>query len=122
MNAVRLRSTLAAVLLAFTVGACSSSPGGSATGAAGGSSAAGARITIKNFMFGPATLTVHPGETVTVVNQDSTAHTVTADDKSFDTGAINGGATTTFTAPATAGSYPYICTIHQFMHATLAVG
>lgn len=81
------------------------------------------RITIKNFMFGPAALTVHPGAKVTVVNQDSTAHTVTATgDKEFDTGTIAPGRTATFTAPAKPGTYGYICSIHQFMTGTLTVG
>ncbi|WP_255431312.1 cupredoxin domain-containing protein [Streptacidiphilus sp. PB12-B1b] len=76
---------------------------------------------ISNFAFHPAALTVKPGEKVTVVNHDSTAHTVT-DGSVFNTGDVNSGATVTFTAPAKAGSYPYICTIHQFMHGTLNVG
>ncbi|MFI9272245.1 cupredoxin domain-containing protein [Kitasatospora sp. NPDC052896] len=126
MTAARLPSTLAAVLLTLTVNACSSSHSGAPVGSApnappAGSSSAAARITIKNFLFAPATITVHPGEQVTVVNEDATTHTVTAEDKSFDTGAVNGGASATFTAPTTPGSYPYICTIHQYMHATLTV-
>ncbi|WP_232248533.1 cupredoxin domain-containing protein [Streptacidiphilus rugosus] len=81
-----------------------------------------AQITISNFAFQPGDLTVAPGATVTVVNHDSTAHTVTASGGGgFDTGHINGGASGTFTAPTKPGSYPYICTIHQFMHGTLTV-
>jgi plastocyanin len=57
-----------------------------------------------------------------VDNHDSTAHTLTATaGKAFDTGTIGAGKSGTFTAPAAAGSYPYICTIHQFMHGTLIV-
>ena len=98
----------------------SSTSGGSASGAS--TAGASARITIHNFAFSPATLTVTPGEVVTVVNQDSTAHTVTATGaKAFDTGDVGPGDTVAFKAPTTAGSYPYICTIHQFMHGTLIV-
>ncbi|KJS58088.1 hypothetical protein VM95_35615 [Streptomyces rubellomurinus] len=64
---------------------------------------------------------MHPGDTITVVNDDTTAHTLTASDKSFDTGTIAPGKSATLTAPAKPGSYPYICTIHQFMHGTLTV-
>jgi plastocyanin len=81
-------------------------------------------IVIKNFAFVPADLTVSPGATITVHNEDPATHTVTAvspHDKVFDTGDIAGGATKTFTAPSSAGSYPYICEIHQFMHGTLTV-
>ena len=39
----------------------------------------------------------------------------------FNTRDVGPGGAATFTAPATAGTYPYICMIHQFMHATLVV-
>ncbi|MBT2526830.1 cupredoxin domain-containing protein [Streptomyces sp. ISL-99] len=81
-----------------------------------------ARITIKNFTFKPADLTVGPGTKVTVINEDSTPHTVTASDsKAFDTGNIAAGKTVTFTAPTSAGTYAYICTIHQYMKGSLTV-
>lgn len=94
------------------------SPTGSASGAAGGNA-----ITIQNFAFSPADLSVAAGATVTVANKDSVTHTVTAGDspKSFDTGNIAAGATTAFKAPAKAGTYAYSCTIHPFMHGTLTV-
>ena len=97
------------------------SPGSTASG--GSSTAVSAsQIVISNFAFSPKDLTVHPGQTVTVVNNDSTAHTLTAaPGKTFDTGTIEPGKSATFTAPATVGAYPYICTIHQFMHGTLTV-
>jgi plastocyanin len=78
---------------------------------------------IRNFSFQPSTLVVAPGAKVTVRNADPAAHTVTASgaSKLFDTGNIAPGATVTFTAPSSVGSYSYICLIHQFMHATLQV-
>ncbi|QKW10460.1 cupredoxin domain-containing protein [Streptomyces sp. NA04227] len=80
------------------------------------------RITIKNFTFEPDDLTVRPGQKVTVVNEDSTSHTVTATgDKAFDTGTIDAGETATFTAPDKAGKYAYLCTIHQQMKGSLTV-
>ena len=100
----------------------SASESASASASSGGSSAGAAEIVIQNFAFSPATLTVTPGEKVTVMNKDTTTHTVTATgSKPFDTGDIAAGTTTTFTAPAAAGVYHYICTIHQFMHGTLTV-
>ncbi|MYZ34389.1 hypothetical protein GT002_04525 [Streptomyces sp. SID4917] len=75
-----------------------------------------------NFAFMPAALTVAPGARITVTNKDDTAHTVTATaGKAFDTGTVDAGRTVTFTAPAKAGVYPYICTIHPFMKGTLTV-
>ncbi|MFE0465531.1 cupredoxin domain-containing protein [Kitasatospora sp. NPDC058965] len=120
MATARLRPLLAAGLLALAVTACSGgSPG---TPAATGGTAGAVRITIKDFRFSPDTATVHPGETVTVVNEDTTAHTLTAQDKSFDTGTLEPGRSATVTAPAEPGRYPYLCTIHPFMAGTLTVG
>ncbi len=72
-------------------------------------------------MFSPMSLSVSPGATVTVKNEDSATHTVTASDKSFDTGDVAPGGTKTFTAPKKAGSYSYICSIHNYMQGTLTV-
>ncbi|MFI6849321.1 cupredoxin domain-containing protein [Kitasatospora sp. NBC_00085] len=110
---------------AGTVSASASTASASATGTPSPSSttSSGAvQVTIKNFLFEPADFTVRPGETVTVTNEDSAAHTLTAADKSFDTGTIAPGKSATFTAPTQPGSSPYICTIHPFMHGTLTVG
>lgn len=81
-----------------------------------------ARITIKDFTFEPADLTVAPGTKVTVVNEDTAPHTVTAGgDTPFDTGTVDGGEKATFTAPSRAGTYDYICTLHQYMKGALTV-
>jgi plastocyanin len=80
-----------------------------------------ATITIKNFAFQPATMTAKAGSTITVKNNDTTTHTVTADNSSFNTGNIDSGVTKTFTVPSTPGSVPYHCSIHPFMHGTLTV-
>ena len=130
----RSRSRAARVLLPLAllmiVGAlltgCGSSSKSSASATTSGGSAAstggtsGDVIDIKNFAYAPVSITVKPGATVTVKNDDVATHTVT-DSGKFDTGDIAPGASKTFTAPMTAGSYPYICTIHQFMHGTLVV-
>ncbi|MDJ0347269.1 cupredoxin domain-containing protein [Streptomyces sp. H10-C2] len=112
----------ACALLALT--ACSSSSGGTPSTSASVSNPAGgaAQIVIKDFLFSPASLTVAPGTVVTVKNEDNTAHTATATgSKAFDTGTIAGGKSTTFKAPATAGTYDYICNIHQYMKGKLTV-
>jgi plastocyanin len=74
-------------------------------------------------MFAPASLTVAPGTVVTVRNEDTVTHTLAdkADAGLFSTGDIAAGQSKTFKAPAKAGSYGYICTIHQYMSGTLNV-
>jgi plastocyanin len=90
----------------------------------GGSSkvaSSGGGVKIANFAFSPATLTVSGSGRITVTNDDSTAHTFTADDgHSFDTGSIDPGSSSSVTAPKP-GRYAYHCSIHPFMHGTLVV-
>jgi plastocyanin len=85
----------------------------------GGSTEAGA-ITIASFRFADE-VTAEPGATVTVTNDDSDSHTVTADEGEFDV-AVDGGETAEFTAPAEAGEYAFHCEIHSSMTSTLVVG
>ena len=79
-------------------------------------------VSIKNFAFAPASITVKAGTTVTWTNADQDAHTVTSDGKSgpLNSKPLNPGESYqhTFTQ---AGTYSYLCTIHPFMTATVTV-
>jgi plastocyanin len=98
--------------------ASANSSGSSSPAASGGSASA---VKISNFKFAPASVTVKPGARVAVTNEDSTAHTATADDgHSFDTGTLAQGASQTISV-SKPGSYAYHCSIHPFMHGTLVV-
>jgi plastocyanin len=98
--------------------ASANSSGSSSQVASGGSASA---VKISDFKFAPASVTVKPSARVAVTNEDSTAHTATADDgHSFDTGTLAQGASQTISV-SKAGSYPYHCSIHPFMHGTLVV-
>jgi plastocyanin len=82
--------------------------------------AQGATVKISNFTFGPPTLTVHPGTTVTWINDDDTAHTIMAMDKSFRSKPLDTGDrfAFTFTKP---GEYTYFCTVHPMMTGKVVV-
>lgn len=80
---------------------------------------ASATIHIKSFAYSGAD-SVPAGSTVTVMNMDNEAHTVTADDGSFDA-IVKAGTSITFTAPAKPGTYTYHCTYHSNMYGTLTV-
>ena len=77
-------------------------------------------VEIKNFAFGPKTLTVKKGTTIVWTNQDSVGHTATADDGSFDTGLLAKGKSGSVTFDQ-AGTYTYHCTPHPYMKATIVV-
>jgi plastocyanin len=96
----------------------SSSPSASDSGGAGSSSKL--VITIKDFGYAGPT-SVPAGSTVTVRNEDSVAHTLTADSAGGFDVTIAPGKSATFKAPAKTGSYPYHCTYHANMHGTLKV-
>lgn len=83
-------------------------------------SAASRSVTIKDFAFSPATVTVNVGETVTWTNRGPSAHTATATDKSFDTGLLSKGksASHRFTV---AGTFSYYCKPHPFMKGKVQV-
>lgn len=83
-------------------------------------SAKSGRVTIKNYGFAPASLSVKAGTRITWTNHDATAHTATADQGSLDTGTINPGQSKTidFNKP---GTYPYHCAFHAFMTGTIKV-
>jgi plastocyanin len=76
--------------------------------------AAAATVNIDNFVFGPETLTVAPGTTVTWTNRDDIPHTVVANDKSFKSKVMDTDEkfSFTFTKP---GEFGYFCSLHPHM-------
>lgn len=77
-------------------------------------------VGIQNFTYMSANLTINVGDTVTWTNSDSAPHTATSDKPLFDTGTLTTGMSGSFTFN-TAGTFPYHCTIHPFMTATVTV-
>jgi plastocyanin len=117
---LRLTSVLVTAVVVSLLAACGGSDGVT-TGSAPTPGDGAAGVSISNFKFAPATLTVKRGGRVTVTNDDSTAHTATADDgRSFDTGTLQPGDAKAV-APSKPGRYAYHCSIHPFMHGTIVV-
>jgi len=78
-------------------------------------------VTIENFGFSPAAITVKAGATVTWTNHDEEPHSVVSSDEPMRSPTLAGQADTfshTFTKP---GRYAYNCGIHPFMHGTVEV-
>ena len=70
--------------------------------------------------YDPPALEVGVGDTVVWTNTGAVAHTVTADDGSFDSGSIEPGATWEYTFEEV-GEFKYHCDPHPFMVATVSV-
>jgi plastocyanin len=77
-------------------------------------------VSIKDYAFRPATLTVNAGDTVTFVNNDDETHTATANDNTFDSGSLKEKASFSYTF-AKPGTYTYHCKIHTTMKGTIVV-
>ena len=77
-------------------------------------------VDISDYAYHKAAITVAAGTTITFTNHDDDPHTVTADDKSFDSKGLGNGDTWThkFTKP---GKYTYHCSAHPFMKGTIIV-
>jgi plastocyanin len=71
-------------------------------------------------LFSPATITVALGTTVKWTNKDGVTHNVTSDDGVFTSPNIINNGTFTYTF-SVAGTFPYHCTIHPSMTATIIV-
>jgi len=89
-------------------------------GAAGVVTGPVTKTEIKTMTFGLQRIEIPAGTTVTWTNNDPLVHTVTADDKSWDSGAIEPGKTWSHTFTQ-AGEYAFHCTPHPFMKAVVVV-
>jgi plastocyanin len=102
----------------ITVGGYPSS--GPSMGGAAPSRGSSGDVTIVDFAFQPASISVPAGSTVTWNNTGGATHTVTAFNGAFDSGNLSPGGSfsETFSNP---GVYMYHCTIHHNMVGTVMV-
>jgi plastocyanin len=128
--ATTMRRLVGPLLLVAAVAIIAASCNGTGPSAYGASASTAATTTaatatnaatIKGFAFQPDVLKVEVGAKVTWTNDDTVAHTVTADTNSFASGNLQPGGSFsfTFTRP---GTYAYHCSIHPSMHGSVVVG
>jgi plastocyanin len=114
-----LRSAISAALIGAAVG--SMLAGGVLFAGAQTPAVAPAAVSIDNFTFNPATLTVKAGTKVTWTNRDDIPHGIASANNAFarsqalDT---DDSFTFTFTTP---GTYQYFCYIHPHMTGSIVV-
>lgn len=85
-----------------------------------GPSANGTVVHVRDFLYAPRSLYVRTNQTVTFINDDAEAHTVTGSTRSFDSGTIDPQAEWrhSFSRP---GAYYYTCSFHPYMHGRIVV-
>jgi amicyanin len=124
--------SLLGLFLLFALAACAGSPTTTTTGtpattagpttASGTTTAAGqtqkAAVSIQNFAFSPAQLTIKVGTTVVWTNDDSAGHNIKSD--AFTSPMMAKGQTFEFTFDK-AGTYDYICGVHPTMKGQIIV-
>lgn len=81
---------------------------------------ASTEVKIDNFSFGPATLTVAAGATVTWINRDDIPHTVASSEGVFKSKTLDTDEKFSYTFTK-AGTYPYFCSIHPKMTGKIVV-
>jgi plastocyanin len=77
-------------------------------------------VSISNFAFAPAELTLLPGDTVVWTNDDAFRHTASADSGAWSSPELRTGERFRFVATRP-GRFPYHCSAHPVMRATLIV-
>jgi plastocyanin len=115
-NSVWVASFTAAVIIAIVL-LIAGSPTVSANDQP---SAANAAVNIDNFVFGPQTITVPVGATVTWTNKDDIPHTSVSTDGVFKSKVLDTDEKFSYTFTK-AGTYPYYCTIHPKMTGKVVV-
>lgn len=84
-------------------------------------SAADFTVHIKNYAYSPTAITVHKGDKITWINDDSIGHTVTADQANcFKSGNIAPGASWSHVFVGK-GTHGYHCDYHPYMKGTVTV-
>jgi plastocyanin len=77
-------------------------------------------VKIDNFSFGPETLSVPVGTTVTWINRDDIPHTVVSTAGVFKSKVLDTDEKFSFTF-SKVGNYPYFCSIHPKMTGKIVV-
>ena len=116
-----MNKRMSARLFGLAIGALVAASAGTG-GAQQPAKATPTEITIDNFAFAPATLTIARGTQVTWVNHDDEPHTVVSASKelSFKSQALDTDDKFSFTFDK-AGTFEYFCSLHPYMKAKVVV-
>jgi plastocyanin len=111
------RAALVPVCIALGLAGCGGDESPEKAAGAGSSSTT---VEIVDFKYKPATIEVERGDAITWDNVDTAGHTATADDRSFDTAAVDKGESKKVTM-TDVGTFAYHCDFHPFMKGKVVV-
>jgi plastocyanin len=107
--------------IATLVAGCGSGGDGTDQSSSGPSGAGVSAVTIQDYTYRPASITVPKGTTVTFTNRDSTPHTATSKQSGvFESGSIDTGKSGKVGLEES-GTFAYYCLFHPFMKGTIVV-
>ena len=118
-----LRNCVVAGLLGLTLAfgtACSKGPTSPTNNTGTPVSIVSGATNLTTTAYSPNPITIAVGATITWTNRDTTTHTSTGLNGTWESGSIAPGASFSRTFPA-AGTFPYRCTIHPGMVGTVTV-
>ena len=102
---------IVALVAALALGGCGTADDEALAPKANGGIEIAETVALDGSRFDPDEVTVEQGASVEWTNEDDRAHTVTADDELFDSGAVEPGESFLFTFE-TPGTYVYGCSLH----------
>jgi len=119
--AVSILSVVLMISISCNKSTAYNTPTTGTTGGTGGTSGPGPNeVFIEGMAFNPSSISVAAGTTITWTNKDAIAHTVTSNSNLFSSGSIGFGGTFSFKF-TTAGTFPYFCSVHPSMVASVTV-
>jgi plastocyanin len=104
-------ASLVTAIVLLIAGSSQATPGAAESDPPAGGKA---EVKIDNFVFGPQTITVSVGTTVTWTNKDDIPHTVVSTDGVFKSKVRDTDETFSYTFNK-AGTYSYFCSVHPKM-------
>jgi plastocyanin len=108
--------------IAVLVAGCGGGDGGAGQTSTGAMATGGSdTVTIRDYTYEPARITVAKGTTLTFTNRDSTPHTATSKESGlFESGSLGTGKSGRVVLDES-GTFAYYCLFHPFMKGTIVV-
>jgi plastocyanin len=117
---MRRSVSIAGLAATLVLGICALGAGRKSFGVSAQQKPETVEVKIDNFSFGPETLSVPVGTTVTWINRDDIPHTVVSTDGVFKSRVLDTDEKFSFTF-SKVGNYPYFCSIHPKMTGKVVV-